>query len=192
MVQADGRRYRGMSRANCLSSGSASMKTHDAHAEPALRQPAAAERHAKAPGHGAASENIDQSPRMLAQRHVLYGAFGTVFQRHPAAQLKGGRRAAAVEEGHNKVIKIVMPGSGFDSWITHIDKKDEGTRIADPSGKVVSEKDDPYGGQTIVGGPNSLGGASDRAKTRLRKTWPMASNCSRPRSAHCKREACCC
>ncbi len=80
-------------------------------------------------------------------------------------QAQGGRRAGVLESGFVKVIKFVMPGSGFDDWITHTDKADVGTRR--PGKKVVSDKDDKHGGQVVIGGPNAKGGASDTGQNSI-------------------------
>lgn len=102
---------------------------------------------------------IEQSPRMLAQRRGIQGMFGGAQLR--VAQREGGRRAGALEEGFAKVIKFVMPGSGFNDWITHTDKGAVGEARDEPSGKVVSDKEDKHDGQVVIGGPNAKGGMSD-------------------------------
>jgi hypothetical protein len=126
--------------------------------------------------HGAPFQRyIDESPRVLAQRRGLQGAFGNAFGPRPTtpqshvAQREGGRRAGVAEEGFVKVIKFVMPGSSFNDWITHTDKGEVGEPRDEPSGKVVSDKKDEHDGQVVIGGPNAWGGMSDTGENSIEK-----------------------
>jgi len=66
------------------------MKAHDARAEPAQRQPAAAARHAdeQSPAEGAGLQaDIDCSPRVLAQRREIDAAFGRALEDEQPSQV---------------------------------------------------------------------------------------------------------